>query len=350
MISQKKYWILISLTYLTLIYSTSLHYAFGYERTIGLPFYVVNYPDLQKHYPDSGMLVGIPLDYQWRNIWKLSSFSLDCGYYLIQTNNFGTARPPYKYRILPPLIARAISSTLRISAEMSFVIMNILSVFFAAILFTIFLLKDLKFSRLIAFIGGMLFVTMVAVTRTIPFPMLDPISLLFSILIFISVIRKNPYLFLISSVAGVLSKEVLVISALMWFIETLQVKNKVLFFKNIALSVLPILVVMITRISLGGSPLEVGYGHNILKGEFPPLWRRLISFSGWEYMIRMSFLSFSFLWIGMINLRRNKFLKRQGIIIPIIILVASVFSMRITRPLGILFPIVIPAFLLFFEE
>lgn len=348
-LQQNKYWILVAITYLTLIYSTSLHYAYGKERTIDLAFFVWEEEVLEEYYPDLGSLKEQQIDYNWRNFWKLSSFAWDCGYYLIQSNEIGDAIPPYKYRILPPLIVKTISLILQISAEMSFVLMNIIVVFLAALFFNIYLLKDLKFSKLVSFIGGILFVTTVSITRTLPFPMLDPISMFFSILIFISVIRKNPYLFIFSALAGVMSKEILVIASLMWFIETFQFSNKSKLIKNIVISTIPILAFISIRIALGGSAFEVEYGHNILKGEFPMLWKRFFNLDGLFYIVRMVFLSFSFLWLGLVNVGKNNFFKRQIIVIPIVILATVLLSWRITRPLGILFPIVIPMFLMFFE-
>ena len=347
---RNKYWILVSITYLTLIYSTGLHYAFGKERTIDLAYFVWEEEELAKHYPDLGSLIGEPLDYNWRNIWKLSSFCWDCGYYLLQSEEIGTAIPPYKYRVLPPIIVKMISTILQISKEMSFVIMNIAAVFLTALLFNLFLIKDLKFSKIIAFIGGILFVTMVSVTRTVPFPMLDPISYLVTILIFIAVIRKNPYLFLFTAITGVMTKEILAISALMWFVETFQLKNKITLLKNTAIAAVPIIIFVIVRISLGGSAFEVEYGHNILRGEFPELWNRFFNIKGLIYIISMVFLSFSFLWSGLINITKDQFFKKHAIIIPLVIIATVLFSWRITRPLGILFPLVIPMFLTFFRD
>jgi len=256
-LNQKKYWLLVSITYLTLIYSTSLHYAYGKERTIDLAFFVWEEKVLEEHYSDLGSLKEHQIDYNWRNFWKLSSFAWDCGYYLIQSNELGDAVPPYKYRILPPVIVEFISSIVKISTEMSFVLMNIIVVFFAAIFFNIYLLKDLKFSRMVSFIGGILFITSVSVTRTLPFPMLDPISMFFSILIFISVIRKNPYLFIFSSLAGVMSKEILIVASLMWFIETVQLNDKSKLFKNVIISLIPIITFVSIRMIMGGAAFEV---------------------------------------------------------------------------------------------
>jgi len=332
------------------MYSTSLHFAYGVERTVSLSYFVVPEDTLQQYFPDLGSLRGLPIDTYWKKVWKLTTFSRDAGYYILASKKLGLGIPPYKYRILPPLIVHTISSILQISVEMTFVLMNILVTYLAALFFNIYLLKDFNFSKMVSFIGSILFITMTAATATLPFPMLDPISFLFSILIFISVIRKNPYLFIFSSVAGVLTKEVLVIFSLMWLLETWQFNDKIKLFKNIVISIIPIIVFALVRMALGGSPLEVGFGFNPLKGELPDLWNRLISLGGLSYALRMAFLSFSFLWVGIANVFKHDFFKRQIIIVPIVFVVAVAFSEQITKPLGILFPIVIPMFLMFFER
>ena len=349
-IIRQKYWIFVSLTYLTLLSSTSLHHFYGVERTVSLSYFVESEETLKEHFPDMGILIGLPIDTYWKKVWKLSSFSLDVQYYLIECADINQGIPPYKYRILAPLIVHILSSILQISAEMTFVLLNIFVTYLAAIFFNIYLLKDFNFSKNVSFIGGILFVTMAAVTGTIPFPMLDPISLLFSILIFISVIRRNPYLFIFSSIAGVLSKEVLIIFSLMLFLETMQLNNKIKLLKNILISILPIIAFVSVRIALGGAAFEVEYGHNIFKGEFPDLLKRLVDPGEIFYAFRRTFLSFSFVWIGIINIGKHDFFKRQIIIVPIVILATVVLSAQITRPLGILFPIVIPMFLMFFER
>lgn len=344
-----KYWILISLTYLTLIISTSLNHFYGVERTVNLSYYLRLDDKLQKHFPDMGSLNGHSFDTYWRKVWKWSCFSFDVQYYLIQSADINLGIPPYKYRILPVLIVRAISSILQISKEMSFVLMNILVIYLAALLFNIYLLKDFNFTKMVSFLGGILFVTMATVTQTLPFPMLDPISLLFSILIFISVIRRNPYLFIFSSIAGVLSKEVLIIFSLMWFIETFQFSNKTKLLKNIIISILPIIAFVSVRLALGGAAFEVEYGHNILKGEFSPYLKRLLDPGEIFYAVRRTFLAFSFVWVGIVNVGKHDFFKRQIIVVPIVILAATVLSAQITRPIGILFPLIIPMFLVFFK-
>jgi hypothetical protein len=62
------------------------------------------------------------------------------------------------------------------------------------------------------------------------------------------------------------------------------------------------------------------------------------------------FLAFSFVWLGILNCRNNSFLARYALMIPLVILATVILSSRITRIVGIVYPIVIPAFLMFLER
>jgi hypothetical protein len=232
----------------------------------------------------------------------------------------------------------------------AFVVMNVIVTLLAAVLFTFYLIKYFGFSKELSFIGGILVVTMVAITRTLPFPMLEPASIFFAILIFIAVISRNIPLFLVASLLGVASKEILLIASILWCVENVQFHDKKKLMRDLLISSLPIGVFVLIRVALGGSMVEVNYGFNLLKGEFPLYGKKLLSMRSFVALIGKIFLSFSFLWLGLFNLRKHEQLQRHAVVIPVVILAAIFFSHRITRVLGILFPVVIPMFLLFFHN
>lgn len=349
-IDKNKYWFFVVLTYLSLIYSTSLHQFFGVERTVSLAYFVQDEDTLKNYHPDIGTLKDIPIETRWKHVWKLTSFAWDAGYYLIESHHIKDGIPPYKYRIFPILLVQILSSVFQISREMSFVIMNFFVILITAILFNIFLIRDFNFSKRLAFIGGILFITSFTVTSTTSFPMLDPISLFWSVLIFISVKRRNVNLFLFSTILGILSKEVLLFGSIMWFIENVQLKNKLKLIKDLLISGIPIVIFSMVRILLGGNAFEVEFGHNLLKGDFPVLWIRFIELSGLWYVLKYTFFSFTFLWLGLYNINKHIFFKKHIIIIPLVVIAAGAFSAQVSRPLGVLFPLVITMFLYFFEQ
>jgi len=357
------YWIISSLIYLTLIYSTCLHYI-GPEKTFRTD-YLCNRKSNVYFTKYFGNDKGVLEEGKWKNKIKISAFNLwkyfgwgDAGHYILQSYNLDLSIRPFRYRILPTsvvgLIAKIFRKPIRLRViPLIFLLLNSLLTFSTAILFTIYLNKDLNFSKLLSLVGGMLFITMVTNTRTVAVPLLEPASLFFIMIIFLALIRRNAWLFVFGSILGVATKEILIISSFLWFTNNISLKNNSLrdVIKTILLCSLPIIAFGLIRISLGGSIAEVHSGYDILKGEFPTIYgRRLLSFGGLKGLSTGIFLSFSFIWFGILNIKKNRFLLNCSIAIPLVILAATLLSSATARVLGILFPIIIPSFLLFFAE
>lgn len=358
-IKQNKYWILITLVYLTLIYSTALQYAYGPEATMRpLNFYQreehvlrgTENISLKKYFPDFGILRGLKLVTTGSFLWKSTSLCGDAAYYLLQTKSLDLSIPPYKYRFLPTFLVKLISTLTGLNAPKSFVLMNVMFTILTSLLFTYYLINHLNFSKLLSLIGGILFITMVTNTRTIPFPLLEPASLFFCMLIFLAVKTKNIPLFILSSLGGIATKEILMFSAILWFVTNLSTKSKISLVKNILISSIPIIGFISIRASLGGSILEVNFGYNILAGEFPKYYLRLFNIKRLIVILADIFLAFSFLWAGLVNIRKNRFLQKSAVIVPIVIIATFLLSGRIERILGVLFPVIIPMFLFFFKK
>jgi len=121
--------------------------------------------------------------------------------------------------------------------------------------------------------------------------------------------------------------------------------------KTLLFSLTPFIVFSGVRVLLGGAPVEVNYGFNILAGEFPTYGLRLFSISGLVSLSIRVFLSFSFLWFGLLNIRRDRFLYINTIsALPLIIIPTILLSSRISRVIGVLFPLIIVLFLFFFKK
>lgn len=347
-----RFWFLAFIIFSSLIYSTSLHYAYGPAHTISLSYFTKgsNNQAIADNFVDMGKLSDQHIACTGDNFWKLGSFWGDCAYYIMQAESLNDSIAPYKYRFFPTLVVKLLSRITNISIVKSFVLLNCMVSVLTALLFTSFLIKYFQFSDFISLIGGILFLTMVANTRTIPFPMLEPFSMFLFLIVFISVANRNILLFCTSAIVGVVTKEIMVIASLMWLLETYQFKDKRRLILDSLLALIPIVTFVIVRIILGGSAFEVNYGFNLLNGEFPTYGLRLFHIRSLIGLAIKVFLSFSFLWLGLFNIKNNSFLLRQGVIIPIVILAAILFSSRIARVLGILFPLVIPSFLYFFSH
>jgi hypothetical protein len=353
------FWLVSSLIYLTLIYSTGLHSAYGPERLMDLSFMIGptdgSPPDalFEKHFPHYAALCGKGLsNLRSMDLWKLTTFYADAGLYILQAKSFDLAIPPFKYRIVPTIIVSQISDLMgsRNLVPLVYGLLNAITVFVTAHLFASYLTRYLNFSRLYGLIGAMLLITTLSLTMTTAFPMLEPMSFLFVTLMFIAAISKNTLLFVVSSVLGVATKETLVIFSLVWLVNHFRF-TKGRLTENAAavlVSSVPVLAFFATRVALGGAIDEVSYGYRVFSGEFPPQWQAyLFDREKALGLILRIFLSFSFLWIGLYNFRKNDFLMRSSIIVVPAIIAASLLSSCQSRTLGILFPILIPLFLYF---
>lgn len=349
MIISRKHWVTLFFLYLTVIFSTSLHMGFGKENTVDMGFFINPKPELQTHYPDQGMLSEYKKDHliseSSEDFWKLGGASTDSAYYLLQVHDFDQSIAPYRYRIFPTIIARAIHQITQKPVPFAFILINLVATLIAAIIFTKMLVTYWGFSLQTSVFGSLLFITMVGTTRTLSFPMIDPLASLFILLILKSVFDKNVGAFLLWSTLGVATKEILVVSAIMWGIQFVDFNNLQNSIKKLWVCFLPILVFMSIRTYMGGGVLEVNYGYNVSEGEFPKYYKRLLNGDDLKDLVGMVFLSFSFLWFGLKNWKLSPFMKKQLLIIPIIITTAVLLSGNITRVLGILFPFIIPLYL-----
>jgi hypothetical protein len=357
-VMQPVYWVLCALIYIGLLYSTSLQNGFGPEKGVTLNYFTTpkthppncNETQFEKFFPDQGILNGTPSQSIGDNFWKLSGFFGDAGFYVMQADSLAVSIPPFKYRFLPTMLVGWTSTVSGWSIPNTFTIFNTICTALTALLFTLFLRRYFNFSQLLALVGGILFITMAPSTRTIPFPSLEPASFLVVMLLYIAAISRNVPLFIVSSLAGVATKEVFVVAGVIWLASEASLKKR-----NLVVTLMVILIPVagfaLIRYIIGGSPMEVNFGYNLMKGEFPKDYATRLFHPSTLFELAVTvFLSFSFLWIGLLNLKKNKFLLRSAIFIPVVILAACVLSGQIIRVLGVLFPVVVTSFLMFFHR
>lgn len=356
-LKEGSYWLVVTLVLLTLIYSTSLSFFFAPEQTISTHFFNSERShSLKEHYPELGEYSTFPsFDQNPGEVWKFSNFWGDIGYYLVQSKNVTKSIAPYKYRVLPTFIAFNIHRLTKLKLPFSYLLMNILLVYLIGIIFTYFCKRSFQFTNLLSLFGGVLAITTVGLTRTLPFPMLEPATYFFFLLTIVALKTKNDYLYVFSAICGVLSKEVLVVVGILYLLNnylTATKKNITSFLiKVVPLSLLPFLAFAGVRLGLGGAALEVNYGFNILKGEFPTYGKRLLSIMGVLQLTIRVFLSFSLLWFGLLNATKDKFIYKNILFaIPLIVLPTILLSGRIARVIGVLFPLIIIPFLFFLSE
>jgi hypothetical protein len=102
------------------------------------------------------------------------------------------------------------------------------------------------------------------------------------------------------------------------------------------------------RLAMGGAAFEANYSYDVAAGELPDHWTRIYTDPlGLLYRVLSAF---GLLWVGVLAIPRHRLLREQWIAIPLVILAAVVLSSRVARPLGILFPVVIPGVLLMLQH
>lgn len=341
--------------YASLALSTSLQLTFGPEATLRLADYYTRDAasrdeQFRSWYPDFGSLSH---DAQALNalrhgeLWKFSSVWGDAAYYVRQATHPEQSVPPYKYRFLPTAVVGALHESTQLSVEAVFVIFNVLVSVLTALLFELHLQKQFGFTRVTSVLGGCLFITSAAITGTLAFPMLEPASALCSCLLFMAAYSRNALGFACAALAGVATKEVLAFSGLLWWLHRDQAESK---WASALMSAIPVVAFGAYRLALGGSVIEVNYGYNVLDGQFPAYGQRLFGLRSSAGLLVQVFLAFAFIWTGLLNALQHPLLRRSLTVIPLVLFASVLLSSRITRVIGVLFPIVIPAFLLYFDS
>lgn len=347
------FWVLAGLTFVTLVYSTGLHQLYGPEATIS-PRWFFEPPNevrggLAPYYDDLGILADRRPRYEGADAWKLGATPTDSAFYLLQSEDLSRSIAPYRYRVLVPWLAGVLADATGIATPVAFVVLNVLSIVAAALLFCRYLMTQFELEPTLSFLGGCLFVSMVSNTRTVALPMVDPPSMLFCMLSFMAATRRWTVVFVVATICGVLTKEVLVAFGILWLVHRCedQPRPTVL---DVGVALVPVAAFALVRMALGGAPLEVNYGYDPLQGDLPEYWQRLTTPRGLVSLSVKAFLSFGFVWLGLVNVRRFRWLRRQALLVPVVLLAAFVLSGQIARVIGVLFPIVIPAFLLWVDD
>lgn len=290
------------------------------------------------------------------NTWRDS-----CAYVEMVVNGPGQMVAPYKYRLLTPILARGIYIALDVirpdaydstKAIYSILAINVLFFIATGLLFNKYLRDVLDFGEITSVIGVALFISGTSITKILLFPLIDMSSLFFSLLIFYAVKKKYYTLFLFASLFGIFAKEVLVFAAIALFIDRFDIRNMRTNFKYIPLALFPAIIYVVQHLLLGGAAVEVNYSYDLLKLELPKYaFDRLSSLQLMFIFAFNVFITFNIMWLGILNIKKNDFLTKQLLSVgPFVIVSIFFFSTRIERPLFIIFPLVIPLFLRFYDE
>jgi hypothetical protein len=397
----------ISIIYISLILSTSYH-------TVSTPpdvtfepgaFHVQTSkrdkgdPLLSKYFTDHGIIY----DHLFHNgkwdfnfhprimtgfndLWKSSGTVGDNAYYLIYAGYYSglIEKPEYnlansnkfftvfKYRIFVPYLVAQIYKTInflklkKVSEDNQwneknisklvyiFLVINYFSVFLTALILFYYLKNIFNFNFILSLVGGIFFITSLIVERSINFPQTESFACLITILLFYNIYYKNYLTYISLALIGVASRDIFLFSSVLFFFNiNFKIKKDIL--KGIVLSLIPILFYIFIRIYINQKfSLEITYGRDLLKDPFVVQGLPILSnFNSFVFFIFKLFLVFGFFWIGIYNLKKNKFLMRTFPCVIFLILINLLFvgnGSGIARHLGLMFPIIIPAFLFFFKS
>ena len=306
-----RYWLLCAAVYVSLLYSVGLH-----------PVMSIETPLEMGHFTGRGDALGA-------DAWKLTRFAGDVERYMEQAEGTLTDAP-WRYRVLPLAVAGTIGRFM--PTAWAFIVMNAVATLTTAMLYTWFL-RDHGLSKHIALLGGVLFLTMSPAVATMAYPMVDPASFLAALAVFVALERRHAVGFVVASIAAVLTKEVLALGGLLWLIR-----------HRTWVAVVPLVAFFAVRLALGWESVPPDISR--LADVQQLLW---VNWGGTADILLRVFMAFSFLWLGLVNIR-GTWLQPYVVLIPIVIGAAVAYSSHIERPMGILFPIVITSFLYFFER
>jgi hypothetical protein len=366
MLSTENRWRLVAaLIFAALTVNASCSQIYTSESAVTAGYFVgsppFNDPVYLEEYPDLGRVAlrmdGFGLDQgglvtAWGDVWKYGSNWNDALIYMHTARTLTPPPPPYRYRLLVPYLAGLIFRLTGLSIPVIFLSLNVACTLLAALLFFEYLGRFHGFSRLVSLLGGCLFVVSRSVTTTLAYPLIDPVTFLWVVLIFWGVRAKRPVLFIVVSLAGVLTRGVLAIGGVLYLFANYDRRERLAGNVPVILvSLVPIAAYMAVHLALGGTVDEVSSGYHLFRGELPVFAFRLLRWSGWVEILEKLLVAFSFLWAGLWNLRRDRFLRLAFLVVGLPVIAAAVlFSSNIARPVGILYPVMIPLFLIFVQR
>ncbi len=358
---------------MSLLYSTSWHAFVRPEPTMTAPFLLRHRDYGIKHEALKGTFlvadrasirekldekhVHYRKDYIRRDAHrvKLSSFFGDGFSYMMMVADLEGVARPFRFRVAVPWLLGSVRAVLgeRVGIGDLFFFFNGLVVVTTATWLAHFLSVSLRFSRALSMLGCALFMTMTPLTCTVAYPLLEPATFLVSLALFVFAYRRSALAFALTAALGVLVKEVFLFAALLWPLAALEpgTRDRRRLIEAAMVALVPVVTYVALRRAFDASPLVVGFGSNLAKLSLPRhAVGKLKSVSGVAWLLVSIVCSFGIVWLGLMRLRARLFLRRVVWVVPLVMAAAVLFSGYVTRVLGVLFPVVIPAFLAWLED
>lgn len=343
---------LCAVIYLALIYSTGLHIAWGPERTVQ-PGRWLTEQLLPKQVQETAQRAALKEAVEAVPYWGWQAGYGDAVQYMRPAVEGRAGVAPFRYRPLVPELVAVVHRVLGMRPDIVFVLLNIAVLMAAAFLYTVILQRSFGLEPLLALVGGILFLTIVANTGTSSYPMLDPAAHLFSLLLFVFAYHHRPVAFAVTAVLAVLVKETLVVYALVW--AAMYFPWRSFAWRPVVITALvgaaPVLSFLLVRYVLGSGAIEVNYGFNLLHGEFPSRYiARLTDAHALNVLLTSLVMAFGPLWLGVLKLPLDRKLLLGGLVmIPLVTLATILLSSGVARVMGVMFPFVLTPFLFYFQ-
>lgn len=272
--------------------------------------------------------------YDFTKILTLDSFF----YFKMSYNPFESTSAPYMYRILTPLLAYI----LPFKHITSFILINLTAIISTSVLFYYYL-KKLNFKPFYSFIGVLFFILGPNILYSMyNIALVDPLSFLFFLLAFYSILSKNDKMYMFALIIGVFNKETILFTVPLYFLYKLETERLINAIKSTALILVSVLILFIS----------IRYYFGFTEYLSLTTIKEIIFYQiNSNNILANPYLTFGALWIiGIFNIKNieNKFLKNSLYVLPFIFL-QILMATDTLRSLFLAFPIIIPLSLYIFK-
>ncbi len=132
-------------------------------------------------------------------------------YFFMSENpsNMSDVKPPFKYRVLTPLLVSAIKSATNLPTWRAFYVLNYFALFFSSVILYLFL-RRLKFNEVLSLIGVSIFLSNYIIVGLSVF-LVDPLFFLFYIAGIYFILKKKFRYTLLCLIVGIFNKETILL-------------------------------------------------------------------------------------------------------------------------------------------
>lgn len=313
----------------------------GPERAISLSYFYRPFEPLNQ-IPELSSLQ--PRGLWSGETWRFAIFSGDSFYYRNGTlEGLNEVISPYRYRVVPILMAQLLLHTTGLGVQAVWVALNLLSLAATAGIITYMGIRALGASPAIAILVPALMVAFPPILHSVAFISVDPMSVFFSALICLAFWKRSAILFVAAAVGGTLTKEILVVAGFAWAVSAIlefgKDASKMMLLKNLMIAATPAFAFAGIRLLSGAAALEVNYGFDLAAGEVPTKYIvARIGIYGLLVFLVSLLVSWMPFWLGTVAWLKTKWLTwyafslAVGLIVSVAFLASS--AVRVMAPLG----------------